>query len=210
MSMASHFLLRIFSVYHFYSSPAHFHVHVQALAELRWYYCGGGYSDLVDFYVTDANSMAGFFFDEAPNVSDTEWRRTRRRRCSFWPLRLRRCSSSSQLKSQRPRLTSRLVLNSSFKQINSPQGDVFAYISSTGNYNVIVDEDFKRVSEMQDEIVDLIMDMIRRKYDWSKHEWAYKETVQPFVDSSEEDGSDKEEAGETSETGMEEEIETTH
>ncbi|CAG7901185.1 unnamed protein product, partial [Brassica rapa] len=29
---------------------------------------------------------------------------------SFWPVILRRCSSSSQSKSQRPRLTSRLVL----------------------------------------------------------------------------------------------------
>ncbi|KAH0867804.1 hypothetical protein HID58_074826 [Brassica napus] len=37
---------------------------------------------------------------------------------SFWPVILRRCSSSSQSKSQRPRLTSRLGLNHSFKQTN--------------------------------------------------------------------------------------------
>ncbi|KAL0872784.1 hypothetical protein Bca101_022489 [Brassica carinata] len=58
-------------------------------------------------------------------------------------------------------------------------GHVFAYLSSTGNYDICLHEDFKRDSEMQDERVDL------------------------------DDGSDKEEAGETSDTGMEEDIETT-
>ncbi|KAG2304897.1 hypothetical protein Bca52824_033548 [Brassica carinata] len=122
----------------------------------------------------------------------------RRLRCSFSPLGLCRCFLLKQ------RLL-HLVLTSR----SCSQGDVFAYLSSTGNYDIILAEDFKRASEMQDERVDLMMDMIRRKYDWSKHEWAFQETVEPFVDGSEEDGSDKEEAGETSETGMEEEIETT-
>ncbi|CDY22865.1 BnaA01g35540D [Brassica napus] len=62
---------------------------------------------------------------------------------------------------------------------------------------------------MKDERVDLIIDMQRNKYDWSKHVWAYKETVKPFQYSSEEDGSDEEAAVETSETEIEEEIEST-
>ncbi|KAF3504948.1 hypothetical protein F2Q69_00039989 [Brassica cretica] len=44
-------------------------------AELCWYCCGGGDSDLVSLYVTDANPIVGFFFAGTPNVSDTEWRR---------------------------------------------------------------------------------------------------------------------------------------
>ncbi|KAL0741719.1 hypothetical protein Bca4012_083232 [Brassica carinata] len=88
-------------------------------------------------------------------------------------------------------------------------GHVFAFLSSTGNYDIGLHEDFKRDSEMQDERVDLMMDMIRKMYDWSKHEWGFLETVEPVLESSEDDGSDKEEAGETSDTGMEEDIETT-
>ncbi|KAF8105176.1 hypothetical protein N665_0162s0054 [Sinapis alba] len=84
-------------------------------------------------------------------------------------------------------------------------GQVFPYISSTGNCDVIVDASFERAVEMKDERVDLIIDMYRKKHDWSKHVWGYQETVQPYVYSSEEDGSEEEEAGETSENEMEEE-----
>ncbi|CAN6932049.1 unnamed protein product [Brassica oleracea] len=48
-------------------------------------------------------------------------------------------------------------------------GVVFPYISSTGNGNIIVDVGFERDDEMNDERVDLIIDMYRKKYDWSKH-----------------------------------------
>ncbi|KAG2287753.1 hypothetical protein Bca52824_047357 [Brassica carinata] len=89
-------------------------------------------------------------------------------------------------------------------------GVVFPYISSTGNGNIIVDAGFEREDEMNDERVDLIIDMYRKKYDWSKHVWGYQETEQPYADSSEDDGSKEEEAGETSDCGMEEEIETAH
>ncbi|KAF3523567.1 hypothetical protein F2Q69_00049813 [Brassica cretica] len=89
-------------------------------------------------------------------------------------------------------------------------GFVFPYISSTGNGNIIVDAGFERDDEMNNERVDLINDMNRKKYDWSKHVWGYQETVQPYAYSSEEDGSKEEEAGETSDCGMEEEIETAH
>ncbi|KAG2250319.1 hypothetical protein Bca52824_080455 [Brassica carinata] len=89
-------------------------------------------------------------------------------------------------------------------------GDVFPSISTSGNFkDVITDAEFVRVCEMKDERVDLIIDMQRNKYDWSKHVWAYKETVKPFQYSSEEDGSDEEAAVETSETEIEEEIEST-
>ncbi|XP_033128838.1 uncharacterized protein LOC117125942 [Brassica rapa] len=89
-------------------------------------------------------------------------------------------------------------------------GDVFPSISTSGNFkDVITDAEFVRACEMKDERVDLIIDMQRNKYDWSKHVWAYKETVKPFQYSSEEDGSDEEAAVETSETEIEEEIEST-
>ncbi|CAN7083814.1 unnamed protein product, partial [Brassica oleracea var. botrytis] len=67
-------------------------------------------------------------------------------------------------------------------------GVVFPYISSTGNGNIIVDVGFERDDEMNDE----------------------RETEQPYADSSEDDGSKEEEAGERSDCGMEEEIETAH
>ncbi|CAN6904017.1 unnamed protein product [Brassica oleracea] len=68
------------------------------------------------------------------------------------------------------------------------QGVVFPYISSTRNGNIIVDAGFERDDEMNDE----------------------KKTVQPYTYISEEDGSKEEEAGETSDCGMEEKIETAH
>lgn len=86
---------------------------------------------------------------------------------------------------------------------------MFPYISSSGNGSVVLDPEFQRASEMKDERVDLIIEMIQKKYDWSKHVWAYQETVQPVESSSEEDGSGEEEAGETSENEMEAGIETT-
>ncbi|KAL0645720.1 hypothetical protein Bca4012_044011 [Brassica carinata] len=89
-------------------------------------------------------------------------------------------------------------------------GVVFPYISSTGNGNIIVDAGFEQDDEMNDERVDLIIDMYIKKYDWSKHVWGYQETEQPYADSSEDDRSKEEEAGERSDCGMEEEIETAH
>ncbi|CAN6924504.1 unnamed protein product [Brassica oleracea] len=84
-----------------------------------------------------------------------------------------------------------------FQKPRAFQGFVFPYISSTGNGNIIVDAGFERDDEMNNERVDLINDMNRKKYDWSKHVWGYQETVQPYAYSSEEDGSKEEEAGET-------------
>uniref|UniRef100_A0A0D3E6R0 DUF1985 domain-containing protein n=1 Tax=Brassica oleracea var. oleracea TaxID=109376 RepID=A0A0D3E6R0_BRAOL len=89
-------------------------------------------------------------------------------------------------------------------------GDVFPCISTSGNFkDVITDAQFTRPSEMKDERVDLIIDMQRNKYDWSKHVWVYKEIVKPFQYSSKEDGSDEEAVVETSDTEIEDEIEST-
>ncbi|CAN6906779.1 unnamed protein product [Brassica oleracea] len=89
-------------------------------------------------------------------------------------------------------------------------GDVFPCISTSGNFkDVITHVEFARPSEMKDERVDLIIDMQPNKYDWSKHVWAYKETVKQFQYSSEEDGSYEEAAVETSDIEIEDEIEST-
>ncbi|CAN7028049.1 unnamed protein product [Brassica oleracea var. botrytis] len=88
-------------------------------------------------------------------------------------------------------------------------GEVFTYISSTGNFDVVLSAEFDRPSEMRDERVNLMIEMHRNKYDWSKHVWAYQETVQPFEYSYEEHGSAEEEAGEASPNEVEEEIEST-
>ncbi|KAG5376367.1 hypothetical protein IGI04_040963, partial [Brassica rapa subsp. trilocularis] len=118
-----------------------------------------------------------------------------------------RTSPITELVPHRFALTLSAIVSS--KPIDSPQGDVFPSISTSGNFkDVITDAEFVRACEMKDERVDLIIDMQRNKYDWSKHVWAYKETVKPFQYSSEEDGSDEEAAVETSETEIEEEIES--
>ncbi|KAG5410490.1 hypothetical protein IGI04_006809, partial [Brassica rapa subsp. trilocularis] len=119
-----------------------------------------------------------------------------------------RTSPITELVPHRSALTLSAIVSS--KPIDSPQRDVFPSISTSGNFkDVITDAEFVRACEMKDERVDLIIDMQRNKYDWSKHVWAYTETVKPFQYSSEEDGSDEEAAVETSETEIEEEIEST-
>ncbi|XP_056844830.1 uncharacterized protein LOC108807759 [Raphanus sativus] len=45
------------------------------------------------------------------------------------------------------------------------KGVVFPYISSSGNGSVVLDSEFQRASEMKDERVDLIIEMIQKKYD---------------------------------------------
>ncbi|KAG5384387.1 hypothetical protein IGI04_035857, partial [Brassica rapa subsp. trilocularis] len=66
-------------------------------------------------------------------------------------------------------------------------GEVFTYISSNGNFDVVFSDEFNRPSEMRDSRVDLMIEMHRKKYNWTE-----------------------EEAGEASENEMEEEIESTH
>ncbi|CAH8337673.1 unnamed protein product [Eruca vesicaria subsp. sativa] len=92
----------------------------------------------------------------------------------------------------------------------SAKGIVFPFISSTGNNDLIVHDDYVRKSEMNDERVDLIIELYRKKHDWSKHEWAYQETVQSFESSSAGDVSEQEKVGETGENGDAEEVDSTH
>lgn len=65
---------------------------------------------------------------------------------------------------------------------------MFPYVSSTKSWNITVEVGFERAGEMKDERVDMIIDMYRKKYEWSKQFWGYQEIVQPYVYSSEEDG----------------------
>ncbi|CAN6972765.1 unnamed protein product [Brassica rapa subsp. trilocularis] len=51
---------------------------------------------------------------------------------------------------------------------------VFTYISSNGNFDVVFSDEFDRPSEMRDARVDLMIEMHRKKYDWSKHVWVIK------------------------------------
>ncbi|CAG7862800.1 unnamed protein product [Brassica rapa] len=53
-------------------------------------------------------------------------------------------------------------------------GEVFTYISSNGNFDVVFSDEFDRPSEMRDARVDLMIEMHRKKYDWSKHVWVIK------------------------------------
>ncbi|CAN6863242.1 unnamed protein product [Brassica oleracea] len=73
-------------------------------------------------------------------------------------------------------------------------GVAFPYISSTGNGNIIVDAGFERDDEMNDERVDMIIDMYRKKYDWSKHTHgaapAYTQTHVAATTSTQAPGSD--------------------
>ncbi|XP_048634057.1 uncharacterized protein LOC125608147 [Brassica napus] len=98
----------------------------------------------------------------------------------------------------------------SYEDIISIEELCFHTSLQLGNSNIIVDAGFERDDEMNDERVDLIINMYKKKYDWSKHVWGYQETEQPYVESYEDDGSKEEEAGERSDCGMEEEIETAH
>ncbi|CAH8354324.1 unnamed protein product [Eruca vesicaria subsp. sativa] len=103
----------------------------------------------------------------------------------------------------------------SFEDISSLESDftstgvLFPSIASNGTFSdVIVQVEFAQAGEMNDERVDLIIDMYRNNYDWSKHVWAYHETRHSYVPSSGEENTEAEEDVETSENEMEEETES--
>ncbi|KAL0747514.1 hypothetical protein Bca101_029516 [Brassica carinata] len=50
--------------------------------------------------------------------------------------------------------------------------NLFSVISVTGNGDVFLDVDYIRKGEMEDERVDLILERIRNKYDWSSTDWS--------------------------------------
>ncbi|KAF3535833.1 hypothetical protein F2Q69_00023991 [Brassica cretica] len=47
------------------------------------------------------------------------------------------------------------------------KGDLFSVISETGNGDMFLHVDYTRKGEMEDERVDLLLDRIRQKFDWS-------------------------------------------
>ena len=49
-------------------------------------------------------------------------------------------------------------------------GDLFSVISVSGNGDVLRDADYTRKDEMEDERVDLLLDRIKYKFDWSNTE----------------------------------------
>ncbi|KAG2277736.1 hypothetical protein Bca4012_041928 [Brassica carinata] len=55
------------------------------------------------------------------------------------------------------------------------KGDFFSVISETGNGDMFLHVDYTRKGEMQDERVDLLLDRIRQKFDWSNTEWPVLE-----------------------------------
>ncbi|KAL0658167.1 hypothetical protein Bca4012_078752 [Brassica carinata] len=51
------------------------------------------------------------------------------------------------------------------------KNNLFSVISVTGNGDVFLDADYTRKGEMEDERVDLLLERIRNKYDWSSTDW---------------------------------------
>ncbi|CAA7030371.1 unnamed protein product [Microthlaspi erraticum] len=59
------------------------------------------------------------------------------------------------------------------------KGHLYSYISSTGNMDVILDQDFVRNDEMRDERVDRIHKLISENHNWSSRTWEFEEPVNP-------------------------------
>ncbi|KAG2270511.1 hypothetical protein Bca4012_072703 [Brassica carinata] len=55
------------------------------------------------------------------------------------------------------------------------KGDLFSVISVTGNGDMFQHVDYTRKGEMEDERVDLLLDRIRQKFDWTSTEWLVLE-----------------------------------
>ncbi|KAG2251542.1 hypothetical protein Bca52824_081678 [Brassica carinata] len=51
------------------------------------------------------------------------------------------------------------------------KGDLFSVISVSGNGDVLRDADYTRKDEMEDERVELLLDRIKKNFDWSNTEW---------------------------------------
>ncbi|KAG5416057.1 hypothetical protein IGI04_003624, partial [Brassica rapa subsp. trilocularis] len=55
--------------------------------------------------------------------------------------------------------------------LNLRTDNFFSVISVTGNGDVFLDAQYRREGEMEDERVDLVLERIRNKYDWSSTDW---------------------------------------
>uniref|UniRef100_A0A0D3CL92 Ubiquitin-like protease family profile domain-containing protein n=1 Tax=Brassica oleracea var. oleracea TaxID=109376 RepID=A0A0D3CL92_BRAOL len=65
--------------------------------------------------------------------------------------------------------------------------NLFSVISVTGNGNVFLDVDYIRKGEMEDQRVDLLLERIRNKYDWSSTDWQWNDEQ---IDRTKEDSPD--------------------
>ncbi|KAG2307530.1 hypothetical protein Bca52824_027278 [Brassica carinata] len=66
------------------------------------------------------------------------------------------------------------------------ESDLFSVISVTGNGDMFLHTDYTRKGEMEDERVNLLLDRIRDKFDWSNAEWPVmepEETEMEDIDS---------------------------
>ena len=59
---------------------------------------------------------------------------------------------------------------------------MFSVISETGNGDMFLHVDYTRKGEMEDERVDLLLDRIRQKFDWSNTEWPVLEHEEPEME----------------------------
>ncbi|KAL0722239.1 hypothetical protein Bca4012_036838 [Brassica carinata] len=64
------------------------------------------------------------------------------------------------------------------------QSDLFSVISVTGNGDVFLHYDYTRKGEMEDERVNLLLDMIRNKFEWSNTEWPAIEPEETEIEET--------------------------
>uniref|UniRef100_A0A0D3AQT6 DUF1985 domain-containing protein n=1 Tax=Brassica oleracea var. oleracea TaxID=109376 RepID=A0A0D3AQT6_BRAOL len=64
------------------------------------------------------------------------------------------------------------------------KGDLFSVISVSGNSDVLRDADYTRKDEMEDERVDLLLDRIKYRFDWSNTEWPVIEAEETEMEEA--------------------------
>uniref|UniRef100_A0A0D3CBM6 Ubiquitin-like protease family profile domain-containing protein n=1 Tax=Brassica oleracea var. oleracea TaxID=109376 RepID=A0A0D3CBM6_BRAOL len=61
------------------------------------------------------------------------------------------------------------------EQIITPEDDIYAYISWTGNYDVAQAQAFRRDDEVEDDRIKVLMELIKNGHDFSEHVWETEE-----------------------------------
>ncbi|XP_009121263.2 uncharacterized protein LOC103846096 [Brassica rapa] len=64
------------------------------------------------------------------------------------------------------------------------KGDLFSVISVSGNGDVLRHADYTRKDEMEDERVDLLLDRIKKNFDWSNTEWPVIEAEETEMEKA--------------------------
>ncbi|KAF8097986.1 hypothetical protein N665_0277s0006 [Sinapis alba] len=62
--------------------------------------------------------------------------------------------------------------------------ELFSVISATGNGDVILDVDYTRKDEMEDERVNFLLDRLKNKFDWSNTEWPVLDPEETEIDDA--------------------------